>query len=247
LTPLRAIGHYAPVNVDKLNDLSMEALYALAEKMGLDLPPGLERAAVQETLVEALEEDHEDRRVDRDAPVHVEEKKYSGSELDDFDASLDAAPCIERRYNETSVRVLVRDPAWAFAYWDVKDEDRDRYEADPDFSGYFLRVVEEPRAEGSPADHFDIAVGDEDVQWYLNLPDQDSRYRIDICVRLGARQKALARSNVVRTPRASLSRPVAELGSRTAELLRLSGIRGLHIEPEDERHPSRILGGEERA
>jgi uncharacterized protein len=241
LTAFGTIVHHAPVNVEKLNSLSTEALYALAEKLGMDLPPDLDRVFVVETLVEALEEDHEDRRVDRDAPVHIEEKKFSGSELDDFDASLDAAPCIESRYNETAIRVLVRDPTWAFAFWDVKDDDRDAYEATEEFGGFFLRIIEGAGVEGN--EYFDVSVGRDDAQWYLNLPNQDARYRIDLCVRIEGRTKVLARSNVVRTPRAALMEGIEALAGSGAELLKLSGIHSLHIEPEAGRHPSRILNG----
>ena len=86
------------MNVDRLRELSLEALYALAEKMSLDLPPGLESIFVMEAILEAFDEDNEERHASGDAPVHIEEKKFSGSELDEIDASLDAAPCIARRY-----------------------------------------------------------------------------------------------------------------------------------------------------
>ena len=45
------------MNVERLNGLSIEALYALAEKMGIDLPTGLERLFVMESILEAFEED----------------------------------------------------------------------------------------------------------------------------------------------------------------------------------------------
>ena len=58
---------------DKLDALSIEELYALADKTGLDLPLGLERPFIVEEILEALEEDSEDRRAAQGEAVHIDE------------------------------------------------------------------------------------------------------------------------------------------------------------------------------
>ncbi len=193
------------MNVERLNGLSIDALYALADKMGLDLPIELERVFVVEALLEAFEEDSEERKASGDAAVHIEEKKYSGSELDEIDASLDAAPCIESRYNETVVHVIARDPEWAFVFWDVKDDAFDELRANPAFSCLFLRVVKESVPEGKTAGSFEVVVGEDDDRWYLHLPDEGCSYHVDLYARLGNRSRLLAHSAVVRTPRALMA------------------------------------------
>jgi hypothetical protein len=231
------------VNVERLNGLSIEALYALAEKMALDLPPSLERIFVVEAILEAFEEDNEDRKASGDAAIHIEEKKFSGSELDEIDASLDAAPCIARRYNETVIHCIPRDPEWAFAFWDVKDEDVDALCAAEGFSGFFLRVIRSALHDGKPVMSFEIPVGDEDDHWYIHLPEQDSYYRLDLCMRCGSKSKVIAHSNVIRTPRALLADALDDLESDAAALAALSGLDHLKIQNPPDRHPSRIMGG----
>lgn len=221
----------------------MDALYALADKMGLDLPLDLERVFVVEALLEAFEEDSAERRASGDAAVHIEEKKYSGSELDEIDASLDAAPCIASRYNETVVHVIPRDPEWAFVFWDVKDDDLDELRASGGFSHLFLRVVKDPGREGRSATSFEVVVGDEDDHWYLHLPDENREYRVDLYARIGAKSRLLAHSAPVRTPRALIADCLSDLDPDAARLVSLSGLASLEIVPVPDHHPSRILGG----
>ena len=231
------------VNVERLNGLSIDALYALADKMGLDLPPDLERLFIVEALLEAFEEDNEDRKSFGDAAVHIEEKKYSGSELDEIDASLDAAPCIERRYNETVVHVIARDPEWAFVFWDVRDDELDELRASDAFSSLFLRVIKEPGYDGKSSASFEVVVGDDDDHWYLHLPEEDRAYRVDLYAKIGSKSRLLAHSPVIRTPRALMADSLVDLDPATAELATLSGLASLEIVPVPEHHPSRILGG----
>lgn len=230
------------MNVERLNALSTEALYALAEKMGLDLPAELERVFIIEALIEAFEEDSEERRSTGDAAVHIEEKKYSGSELDEIDASLDAAPCIVNRYNETIIHAIVRDPEWAFVFWDIKDEDFEAIKACETASSLFLRVIKEPDLDGKGASSFEVTVGEHDDHWYLHLPDQDRAYRIDLYAKCGSHPRLLARSSVIRTPRGLLADALSDLDPVVSRLAALSGLASLEIAPIPNHHPSRILG-----
>jgi hypothetical protein len=243
LTQPRYFSDDESVNVERLNGLSIDALYALSEKMALDLPPDLERVFIVEALLEAFEEDNEDRKSAGDAAVHIEEKKYSGSELDEIDASIDAAPCIVCRYNETIVHVIARDPAWAFVFWDLRDDALDELRAADSFSHLFLRVIKEPGYDGKSTASFEVAVGEDDDHWYLHLPEEDCSYRVDLYAKTGSKSRLLAHSPVIRTPRALMSDSLADLDPGAAELAALSGLAILEIVQAPTRHPSRILGG----
>lgn len=243
MTRLGDFSDDEPVNIERLNGLSIDALYALSDKMGLDLPADLERVFIVEALIEAFEEDSEDRKSASDAAVHIEEKKYSGSELDEIDASLDAAPCIERRYNETVIHVIARDPEWAFVFWDVRDDELDALRVTDGFSGLFLRVIKEPSYDGKGTVSFDVVVDEDDDHWYLHLPEEDRSYRVDLYARNGSRSRLLAHSPVIRTPRGLMADSFVDLGSGAAELAALSGLASLEIAQMPDHHPSRILGG----
>jgi hypothetical protein len=228
---------------DKFESLSDEALYALADKMGLDLPPELERVFVIEEILDAIEEDSVERRTTGVAPVRIEETKFSGSEMDGVDVCLDPPPAIEQCYNETSVRLLVRDPSWAFAFWEIAANEGLGLHDEEGHAGLFLRVFEMSDGELGEAkrESFDIPVSKDDSQWYINLPKPKSSYRIELCVRQEGKVRVLARSRSVAVPRQHLENLSSRLEPETAELLRLSGLETLDIEPVTDDNPQRIL------
>jgi hypothetical protein len=231
------------VNVERLTGLSIEALYALAEKMGLDLPAGLERLFVMESILEAFEEDLVDRKSSGKTASHMEEKKFSGSELDEIDASLDAAPCIENRYNETVIHLIPRDPEWAFVFWDIRDDDLDGLCHGNETAGLILRVGMNPGSDGSCQESFDVNVSQDDDHWYLQLPEADGEYRVELYARCKPRPRLLARSNSIRTPKSLTASSLDGLDKSALELAVLSGLDSLMPLQVPDRHPSRILGG----
>lgn len=240
------------VKTEKLEELTLEELYALADRTGLDLPPGLERPFVIEEISEALEEDEEEseeRRAFQGEAVYVDEKKYS-------DLRIGAEPeppavdeeVIVRRYNETMIRAIARDPSWAFAYWDVSDADLAALRGEDTSADLFLRVVEIGQDVGkAPLDghqeYFDIPVNDGDLQWYINLPRSGVHFRIELCTRKPGFGKfhVLARSNEVESPRQSLALPKDGFEHVSYVLLSLSGIEDLPLDDLPDGNPLCIL------
>ncbi|MCK7577245.1 MAG: DUF4912 domain-containing protein, partial [Chromatiales bacterium] len=111
------------MNIEKLSTLSDEALLTLADRAGTDRargpgsflpgrgPPGslgggLGGAGGSPGLLRTPGGDG------------VQGHRYP----DILETSLDSGWCSDSRYNETMIRLLVRDTAWAFAFWDVNDE-----------------------------------------------------------------------------------------------------------------------------
>jgi hypothetical protein len=235
------------VKNDKLDALSLEELYALADKTGLDLPPGLERPFVVEEILDALEEDSEDRREAQGEAVHIDEKKYSGLRNGDFDVEAGLGESIAKRYNETMIRAIVRDPAWAFAFWDLSDTELDALRGEDSSASLFLRVAEiglSGEQGDAHREYFDIPVADNDLQWYINLPRSGVRFRIDLCARRNGQSgkfRVLARSNEVVSPRQGLSISGKPLDPNSYELLALSGVEDLPMDNPSERNPPRIM------
>ena len=211
--------------------------------MGLDLPADLEPLFVIESILEAFEEDLVDRKSSGKNASHMEEKKFSGSELDEIDASLDAAPCIENRYNETVIHLIPRNPEWAFVFWDIRDDDLEGLCRGNEAAGLILRVGMNPGPDGTCQDSFDVNVNQDDDHWYLQLPEANVEYRVELYARCKPRLRLLARSNTIRTPKAMTAESMDKLDETAAELTALSGLDTLMPSQVPYRHPSRILGG----
>jgi hypothetical protein len=205
-----------------LESLTSDELVKLADNNGIDIPPGLDRAIIIEELLEALSEND----AEETDPVPLVEKSQPAS-----------AP-IPKQYNITFIEVLIRDPLWAFAFWEIKTHDKDLYEKDPDFNGYFLKGSPCLGSEGS----FTIPVGTEDSAWYLGFPPGGGTFKVELLAVLGEVTEVLAISNRFRLPKllgvqlpgtlaqdASQEKEPQGAPSGAAPLLQLSGIDDLTI------------------
>lgn len=205
--------------------------------MGLGLPPDLDRVFVVEEIVDALEEETLERGPGAEKPLYVEDAKYWCRE--EAGVVPDCPPGLEPRYNETVIRALVRDPSWAFALWDIAESDRNSLELTNEDSQLLLRVTETSSKDGEKSLFFDIPITPDDLQWYINLPRPEARYRIDLVAKIGARSRVLARSAEIAVPRQNVL--PADGGDGKRRLLELSGIADLDIEVVVEDNPRRIL------
>ena len=179
----------AELTISYLESLSTGELIELAAKHGLDIPPGLERGFIIEELL-YLDYDAED----------TDHYKLYHNEFNEI-------AILPKRYHISYIDVLIRDPLWVFAFWEIKAHDRDMYENTANFEGYCLRVIplregtlkEVSLREGSPqpdqAASFIVAIDADDCARYLGFPPEDGRFfKVELCVQMGEDITALAES-----------------------------------------------------
>lgn len=139
-------------------------------------------------------------------------------------------------YNETAVVLLVRDPYWIYAYWDFRAELK--AELSRMFEGWekvplTLRVYNLSRRKpgtGEP-EFFDISVNHFANNWYINVGEPGREYQVDLgYYSLDGKFRLLARSNMVTTPRDSISQVIDEewmiVEEKFRRLYRLAGGAG---------------------
>jgi hypothetical protein len=157
-----------------LESLTTRELIRMADREGIDIPPGLERVFI---IQELLENDVREK-----VPEPEERSKLSPVPL-------------PKQYNITYLEVLLRDPLWVFAFWEIKNHDREIFENSGDFEGYCLRVSsteyvyssdDKTAAERMPSMEtvFTVSVGVEDTAWYLGFPPQGGEFSVELCARL---------------------------------------------------------------
>ena len=117
-------------------------------------------------------------------------------------------------YGDNKIVILVRDPWWIFAYWEIrhdKEEDilKDIKNAGDNPAKYILRVydVTDINFNGKNAhSHFDIDLKNLANNWYINVGSPDRSWIVDIGIATkGSGFYPLARSNMVHTPRHGMS------------------------------------------
>jgi hypothetical protein len=197
-----------------LESLTTAELAKLADRAGIDIPPGLERIIIIEELLETLDDAGEEKK-----PSLIPDEKRPQT----------ASAPFPGRYNITYVNVLVRDPLWAFAFWEINAHDREMHEKAPDFGGYCLRVEADPLSQAMQDSSFTVQVGAEDSAWYLGFSPSGGTFRVELCAIRREESVILAVSDPFSLP--NLHEPLGNRYSKASHnpLLRLSGIDELRI------------------
>ena len=147
-------------------------------------------------------------------------------------------------YNETRVVLILRDPEWAFAYWDLKFDERSEFEKDEEFEGLVLRIYSaatEEELDSRMNARFDIPVTLLDNRWYINLPEQQVYFRIALIAIVGGTERTLALSNPIWSPRGALAEASNGAARSTEEILAQTGIQNLDVPASGKEVPQRIL------
>ena len=198
-----------------LETLSSADLISLADDYGIDVPEDLNRRFLIGELLDVAEEfensTHDDIGIVADADMHF-------------------SPGLPESYNETVVQVVLRNPVWAFVYWDIKASQFSELKE----KGYSLalRVSFFPdESSPVPEESFDIQVSLADRAQYVLLRAGRKFVRIDLMsVCAGKVLESIAMSRKIALPSGSTyltalpgrdisSTPLQELSS-LQELLR---------------------------
>jgi len=201
----------APFSRVKLECLSTDELIKLAEDIGIDIPAGLERIFIIEELLENADPDD-----------------YQAGDDLQINPSYSEPVTLPKQYNISFIDVFIRDPLWAFAYWEIKGHDRELHESAENFKGYCLRVI--PLNEGesvltSKENSFTVSIDAEDSARYLGFaehsPQAAGRYIIKLSAIRGDTEVQLAISEPFNLPRLIENDSLCALDKNP--LVRLSG------------------------
>jgi hypothetical protein len=233
------------LTIPYLESLSTGELIDLADKRGLDIPPGLERVFIIEEL---LYLDHNEGNAEQ-GDIFRGDMEHHDTHHHEFREYV----TLPRQYHISFIEVLIRDPLWAFVFWEIKTYDREQFEKAESFEGYCLRVTplrEGPAREGAPredalkegrfqpdeAASFIVAVDKDDNGRYLGFPPDNGRcFKVELCMLNYGNLTALAESRPFTLPcliEPKLNAPVAAVYSNP--LAKLSGVdRFLLVRSED--------------
>jgi hypothetical protein len=224
-----------------LESLSTAELTALAESKGIDIPPELERNFIIGEILEAVADAFPPNAFSNadSSPAEktaVQERKgFSGPVL------------LPKQYNITFIEIIVRDPLWVYAFWEIRNSDREILENNAAFQGYCLKVS--PLGKCAGKEPFVVAVGNSDLAWYLGFSPENiaggavkantrnCRFRVELYARLGESRELLAASRPFSMPRL-LDAP--GIAGEKNQLRRLSGMEELPILRSGERSPQPV-------
>jgi len=213
-----------------LESLINSDLIKMANDFGLDVSENSDRVFIIEELLDTASNDEDTQDIKNADDVLVE-----------------AVP-LPKIYNITFLEVMIRDPLWAFVFWEIKASEAEQFEKACDFNGYYLKVspLDNHRDSTHKEKVFTVPVKAEDTAWYLSLspmdgasltdktPFQDqSRYKVEFCASMGGVETVLAVSAPIKLPGQTAFSSVA----CENQLVKLSGCDNFHILRRNERSP----------
>ena len=229
----------------RLEELSLEALLLVASQNGLDLEPDLDRDELIDQLEELIHENREERESANSVTVKIQQKKYALLREDEAPLTQEMVDEIELpdRYEINRITLMLRDPRWAYTYWDVSSWKTKEYQESSRFDGLYLRVLqlEGHSDELRIRDSFEIPVQLSDSNWYIYLPQQNASYRIQLVARNNHRRELLAVSNEVFAPLAHIPARPEELDPHRMALYELCGLEYLESPPFEEHAQPRVV------
>jgi hypothetical protein len=222
-----------PLTRTYLESLATADLIKLADDFGIDIPENPDRILIIEELFEFSSVD------DNGTDDSMEQKLKQI-------VSVESVP-LPRYYNITFIEVMIRDPFWAFVFWEIKAFDKEELEKNAAFNGYYLKVSLFEKEALMAEEIFTVHVKSDDTAWYIsfapayekeNLGEDPRRYKVELCVDLGGVETVLAASGMIILP------GLPELPNRTGKqeavtgdnlFARLSGSDDFHILRRNER------------
>jgi len=234
---------------ERLESLTFESLTKVARLEGIEVPADVERILLIDLILEVMEDNKEDHEARNNNAIRLQQKKYDLSFSEELDSHSDIEEYVlPDKYNESRIVFMLRDPYWAFAYWDVKGGALRAAKKEYDADTALLRLLrlKNPPAPGKGGGHgilaaFDIPIGSNDSSWYVNLPEQDSIYCVELVVQGKNTETIIGRSNIIRVPHAVyLENLVVRDGTPMDSILALSGVEKLDVSGPAKSIPQRI-------
>lgn len=219
----------------RLSELSLEALLIVASQNRVQLDPDLDREQIIDELVDVITENREERERNQSATIRVQQTKFSALLADDRPVVGDELDKLElpEQYEINRIVLMLRDPRWAYTYWDLSSGKRREYRESRRFDGLFVRVLELEDAgdELRIRDSFEIPVQLADSSWYIYLPRPEATYRVQLVARHNHRRELLAVSNSIWVPVDRLRLAAANGDGSRDRLYQLCGLEFLEVPP----------------
>lgn len=202
-----------PISLSYLETLSTLDLIELAEEYDLDIPEQLNRRFIISELLEIADELNEE-------------------EIDDFeeiDSSIETTNELPITYNETQIDVVLRNPAWAYVFWDISSSDLQDVINSKGFSKLLLKInFWETATSEKIEDLCELTISTEDRAQYIFLPAGKNTFSIDLIAEFSnVEPKKLATSRKVIIPAGAPVISLKSLEMPISPILKLSGMQEL--------------------
>ncbi len=202
------------INRGYLETLSFSDLAKLADEYGVEVPEDLDRRILIGEILELAQENSSDSS---------NNMIISSGEGSCQDISL------PKTYNETQISCVLRNPVWAFVFWDVSETDLNMLRQVSDLKIGLRVCILASKDDLTPQEAFEIEIPKGVNEQYVFLPPNKDFMRVELVYSSGAGREVLAFSSVIAIPKCSLEASNCEPWTQKdfPEIVKLSGIEKL--------------------
>ena len=200
-----------------LETLSFSDLVKLADEYGVDVPEDLDRRLLIGELLELSEENK-----------HGEEQNMiiSAGEGSCQDVNL------PKSYNETQISCVLRNPVWAFVFWDLSETDINMLRQISDIKISLRVCILASQDDMTVEEVLEIEIPKGVNEQYVLLPSGKNYMRVELVYSTGSTREVLAFSSVVAIPKTSNEVFGFQPGMQNnySDMIKLSGIETLLLD-----------------
>lgn len=193
----------SPVVLINIEALSTTELQYIAQQEGMEDWDSLERQELIDALEELYEAQEDDFASGSASQERITRRRYINT-LTDFRggaeiiSNLPGVDALPTAYAETSIHVMLREPGWAYAYWNISPLVLEKLGTESLIPlELFLNVEILEPADGHKIESFDIEISPEDREWNINIPNPRTWYVARLMCRTSEGDQELCRSQVI--------------------------------------------------
>ena len=202
-----------PISLSYLETLSTADLLELAEEYDLDIPEQLNRRFIISEILEIADELNEE----------------ISDDFEESEEQIETTKDLPFTYNETSIDVVLRNPAWAYVYWDIRATDIQDVINSNEFSNLLLKIhFWESEKADKVIDVCELTISEEDRAQYIFLPSGKKYFSIDSIAEFSNLEpKKLTTSRIVTIPTGAPVISLESLEKPISPILQHSGMQEL--------------------
>ena len=195
-----------------LKNLSTSELINLAKSLELFVPPNFSKNSLIEEIVELnIELDSLPYNVIKMLPL-----------IDDRNLPLS--------YGVTEIHLLLRDPMWCFAYWDINEHQLKNIIEKEKQIHLFLRLMTfKTEDDALPYSYEDIDIKLDDRSCYVHTSLNEEVNQVALCYKTKEKMEVLSKSNFIYLPRMNIKEKLCKSESEMDSIMLLSGLKYLQL------------------
>ena len=199
------------IKKSQLQSLATSDLIDLANTLELFVPPNFSRISL---IKEILELDSELEYL----PYNILKTLPLVDEVEDLPIS----------YGMTEIRLLLRDPMWLFAFWDINANKLEELIKEDPLATIFLRVMSFKTEEDDTYYAFeDINVKKDERSLYIHTSINEEVTQVALMFKTKHKTEIMAKSNFIYMPRKNIKNNLCIDASCVSEIMELSGLKYL--------------------